>query len=116
MLCCWFTFFWDQSTPYLCYSTTKDKCEKDRTVYATKADKSPVFACIKRQEISNNINVAVTYKSENFGYHLLFEGVNYCPINAEKGTVYQYVVSNCNSDMQFEIMGTSKLETLMYIE
>ena len=105
----------DQSTPYLCYSTTNDKCEKDRTVYATRADKSPVFACVKRQEISNNINVAVTCKSENCGYHLLFEGVNYCPIDAEKGTVYQYVVSNYNNEMEFEIMGTSKLETLMYI-
>ena len=104
-----------QDTPYLCYSPSDEKCKNERIVYATRVDKSPVFACVKRSEMKSNINTAITCKSEKCGYNIKFEGVTYCQIDAVKGTVYQYVASNENDNMEFEIMGTSKIESFMYI-
>ena len=105
----------DQDTPYLCFSPTDKNCQKDRIVYATKADKSPAFACVKKSEMNDGIKTAVTCKSQGCGYNIKFEGVTYCPIDADKGIVYQYVASPENNDMEFEIMGTSEIEYFMYI-
>ena len=105
----------DQDTPYLCFSPTDKNCQKDRIVYATKADKSPAFACVKKSEMNDGIKTAVTCKSQGCGYNIKFEGVTYCPIDADKGIVYQYVASLENNNMEFEIMGTSEIEYFMYI-
>ena len=105
----------EQNTPYLCYSPTDKNCEKDRIVYTTKADKKPAFACVKNNEFGTSINFAVTCKKEQCGYKIAFEGADYCQIDTDAGTVYQYVVSNGNKRMEFEIIGTSREESFMYI-
>ena len=107
-----------QSTPHLCYSPSDENCEKDRRVYATKEDKTPVFACVRKSEINisgKRINVKVACKTEKCGFTLKFEKAESCQLNADKGTVYSFVASNDNSFTKFEIMGRSKFETLMHI-
>ena len=107
-----------QSTPYLCYSPSDENCDKDRIIYTTKEDKTPVFACVRKNEINSSgkkVNVKVTCKTEKCGFNLKFEKADRCQLNADTGTVYSFVASNENSFTEFEIMGKSKIETFMYI-
>ena len=105
-----------QETPHLCYSPTDTKCDKDRKIMATRADQSAAIACVKSQEIkSSGLDVLVTCKSEGCGFTIKFEGADYCQIDADKGTVYSYIAYNGNDNMQFEVKGSSLIETLMQI-
>ena len=73
---------------------------------------------MKQREISSpdkNIYVAVTCKSDNCGYNLRFEGKIKCQINTDAGKVYAYVPYSDNSDMEYEVMGTSLKDTFMKI-
>ena len=107
-----------QSTPYLCYSPSDENCEKDRRVYATREDKTPVFACVRKSEINTSgkrVNIKVNCKTENCGFNLRFEKADSCQLNADTGTVYTFVASNENSLTIYEIIGTSQIETFMHI-
>ena len=105
-----------QETPHLCFSPTDPKCLEDRKIMATRADHSSAIACVKSQEIkSNDLNVLVTCKSEGCGFKIRFEGADYCQIDSDKGTVYSYIAYNGNDNMQFEVKGSSLIETLMQI-
>ena len=106
-----------QTTPNLCYSPTDSSCDKNRVIHATRADKSPVFACMRKAEFSDdkNINVKVSCRTEKCGYTIKFEGNDRCRLDSDKGSVYSYVVTSDNKKMEFEIFGKSKLETYMQI-
>ena len=43
-----------QDTPSLCYSPTDANCKSDRVVLASRVDKKPIVACVKREEIPYN--------------------------------------------------------------
>ena len=108
-----------QLTPNMCYSPTDTNCEKNRVVHATRADKSPVIACVRKTEISGSsekkLNVKVSCRTPECGYIIKFEGNDRCRLDAEKGSVYSYVVTSDNRDLEFEVFGKSKLETYMQI-
>ena len=106
-----------QNTPYLCYSPSDENCVKDRRVYATRADKTPVFACVKKTEISgaNKINIKVDCKTKNCGFILKFEKAESCQLNADTGTVYTFVASIDNDLTKYEIKGTTVTQTFIYI-
>ena len=72
-----------QDTPSLCYSPTDANCKSDRVVLASRVDKKPIVACVKRDEIpynQKNLNILVTCKKDSCGYDLLFEGQDKCQI------------------------------------
>jgi len=106
-----------QITPNLCYSPSDSNCEKNRVIHATRADKSPVIACMRKTEYSGdkNINVKVSCRTEKYGYRIRFEGNDRCRLDADKGSVYSYVATSENRHMEFEVFGKSKLETYMHI-
>ena len=96
-------------TPTFCYSPTDKNCIKDRVVLASRVDKKPVMACVKKEEIpfgEKSLNVLVTCKSgQPCKYDLLFEGQDKCEIDASTGLVYSYVVTKENQKMEFDVFG-----------
>ena len=75
-------------TPTFCYSPTDKNCIKDRVVLASRVDKKPVMACVKKEEIpfgEKSLNVLVTCKSgQPCKYDLLFEGQDKCERKTKK--------------------------------
>ena len=97
-----------QDTPSLCYSPTDANCKSDRVVLASRVDKKPIVACVKRDEIpynQKNLNILVTCKKDSCGYDLLFEGQDKCQIDANTGLIYSYIVTNDNKEMEFDVLG-----------
>ena len=96
-------------TPTFCYSPTDKNCINDRVVLASRVDKKPVMACVKKEEIpfgEKSLNVLVTCKSgQPCKYDLLFEGQDKCEIDASTGLVYSYVVTKENQKMEFDVFG-----------
>lgn len=109
-----------QETPHLCYSPTPSTstCSEDRIIMATRVDKLPAIACVKSNEISGSgksLNALVTCKTNKCGFTIRFEGADRCVIDAEKGTVYSYIATVDNRNMDFEVKGISQVDTLMQI-
>ena len=106
----------EQETPTLCYSSNSHTCQTNRVVLASRVDKKPAIACVKREEIYSNTNklyVSATCKEEGCGFNLLFEGQERCQIDASNGTIYSFGVTNYNKDMNFEALGVS-FDLLIY--
>ena len=94
-------------TPTFCYSPTDKNCINDRVVLASRVDKKPVMACVKKEEIpfgEKSLNVLVTC-TKNCDYDILFEGQDKCEIDASTGLVYSYVVTKENQKMEFDVFG-----------
>ena len=99
-------------TPSLCYSPTDATCDTNRVILANRGDKKPVFAFIKKDEIKNNqINIVVTCNEDKRGYKIELEGREKCKI--EDNTIYTYVITKENSEMEFEFYGESDTYSIM---
>ena len=110
----------EQETPTLCYSPEDPNCKTNRVVLASRVDKKPVFACIKREEvkiisISANVYTSVTCKEAGCGFTILFEGQDRCQVDANEGAVYSYVVTNKNKEMDFEAVGISGGSDILFM-
>ena len=110
----------EQETPTLCYSPEDPNCKTNRVVLASRVDKKPVFACIKREEVkiiskSANAYTSVTCKEAGCGFTILFEGQDRCQVDASEGAVYSYVVTSKNKEMDFEAVGISGGSDILFM-
>ena len=110
----------EQETPTLCYSPEDPNCKTNRVVLASRVDKKPVFACIKREEVKiisklAYVYTSVTCKEEGCGFTILFEGQDRCQVDANEGAVYSYVVTNKNKEMDFEAVGISGGSDILFM-
>ena len=110
----------EQETPTLCYSPEDPNCKTNRVVLASRVDKKPVFACIKREEVkiiskAANVYTSVTCKEAGCGFTILFEGQDRCQVDANEGAVYSYVVTSKNKEMDFEAVGISGGSDILFM-
>ena len=73
----------NQETPHLCYSPTDTMCSKDRIVMATREDKLPAIACVKKKEVKSNLkrflSPTKTYSSIIIKVRIIFTNASPSP-------------------------------------
>ena len=103
------------TTPILCYSPTDSNCIKNRIVYDDRADKKPAIAFVKNEEIKNSqFYILVTCKDINkCGYKIKLEENTKCKL--EEGTIYSYIITEENKNMEFDFYGQAPYYTILNI-
>ena len=90
-------------------------CIKNRIVYDDRADKKPAIAFVKNKEIKNSqCYILVTCRDINkCGYEIKIEENTKCKL--EEGTIYSYIITDDNKNMEFDFYGQAPYITILNI-